>query len=68
MGVRQCTNGNDKDYPYTEDGENLAARLRSVADELTRCADLVSEKTNDAIGFFDESKGVYEEKYKDREH
>ena len=60
--------GMTKLIPYTENGEILAERLRSVADELTRCADLVAEKTNDAIGFFDESKGKYEEKYKDREN
>jgi len=60
--------GMTKSIPYTEDGEMLAERLRSVAEELTRCADLVAQKTNDAIGFFDESKGVYEEKYKDREN
>lgn len=60
--------GMTKTIPYTEDGERLAQRLRSVAEELTRCADLVAEKTNDAIGFFDESKGAYEEKYKDREN
>ena len=54
--------------PYTENCESLAARLRSVVEELTRCADLVAEKTNDAVGFFDESKGEHEEKYKDREH
>jgi len=60
--------GMTKSIPYTENGEMLAERLRSVAEELTRCADLVAEKTNDAIGFFDESKGAYEEKYKDREN
>merc|ERR1719419_868485 len=59
--------GMTKKTAYTEDGEKLAERLRSVAHELSRCADLVEENTNDAIGFFDESKGVYEEEYGDRE-
>ena len=44
--------------PFTENCEILAARLRSVVEELTRCADLVAEKTNDVVGFFDESKGA----------
>jgi len=47
--------------PYTEDGEQLATRLRSVAEELKRCADLIEEKTNDTIGFFDETKNKFEE-------
>jgi len=59
--------GMTKKTAYTEDGEKLAERLRSVAHELSRCADLVEENANDAIGFFDESKGVYEEEYGDRE-
>ena len=46
---------------YTEDEDQLAARLRSVAEELKRCADLVEETTNDTIGFFDESKNKFEE-------
>jgi len=60
--------GMTKQIPYTDNGEMLAERLRSVADELTRCADLVAEKTNDAIGFFDENKGKYKEEFQDREH
>ena len=60
--------GMTKMIPYTENSEILAARLRSVAEELTRCADLVAEKTNDAVGFFDESKGAYKEKFQPREH
>jgi len=47
--------------PYTEDGEQLAGRLRAVADELKRGADLVEEVTNDTIGFFDETKKKFEE-------
>jgi len=57
--------GMTKQVAYTENGDVLADRLRSVAEELTRCADLVAEKTNDAIGFFDESKGKYKEEYLD---
>ena len=47
--------------PYTENGEQLAERLRSVAEELKRCADLVEGNTNDTIGFFDETKKKFEE-------
>lgn len=53
--------GMAKVVPYTEDGKVMADRLRSVAEELNRCADLVEEKTNDTIGFFDESLGKFED-------
>jgi len=53
--------GMSKVIPYNEDGKMMANRLRSVADELQRCADLVEEKTNDTIGFFDESKKQFED-------
>ena len=39
----------------------MARRLRSVAQELERVADLVEERTNDTIGFFDEETGKFEE-------
>jgi len=53
--------GMSKVIPYTEDNVSMADRLRSVAEELNRCADLIEEKTNDTIGFFDESVGKFEE-------
>jgi len=53
--------GMAKVIPYTEDGMALAKRLRAVAHELERVADLVEEKTNDTIGFFDEENGKFEE-------
>ena len=61
---RVCGNalmGMTKVVPYTEHGEQLAERLRSVAEELKRCADLVEGNTNDTIGFFDETKNKFEE-------
>jgi len=53
--------GMAKVVPYTEDGLRLSERLRSVARELERVADLVEERSNDTIGFFDESEGKFEE-------
>ena len=44
-------------YPqveYTQDGGEMSRRLRSVSHELDRVADLLEERTSDAIGFYNE--------------
>jgi len=49
--------------PYSEDGEMLARRLRSVVHELERVADLLAGQSNDAIGFFNEENGKHGARY-----
>merc|ERR1719369_2596879 len=48
---------------YSEDGQMLANRLRSVVTELERVADLLSGQSNDAIGFFNEENGKHGARY-----
>jgi len=43
--------------PYTQDKHDLGVKLRVVAQELMRAADLLQDKDDDTIKNFDESKG-----------
>lgn len=48
---------------YTQDGGEMSRRLRSVSHELDRVADLLEERTSDAIGFYNEESGKHEAVY-----
>jgi len=53
--------------PFTKDGSKLASKLRSVATELIRAADLLDGTTEDTITFFDENKNKEEMDYEREE-
>jgi hypothetical protein len=49
--------------PYTTNGAILGEKIRTVADELMRSADLLEEKSDDTINVFDELKDRIEQDY-----
>jgi hypothetical protein len=49
--------------PYTSNGEFLGEKLRVVAQELKRAADILQDKEDDTILVFDESKNGIETEY-----
>jgi len=52
-----CLNSYVKHMPYTPSGNLLGEKLRAVADELKRAADLLQDIEDDTIKMFDEQKG-----------
>ena len=50
---------------YRKDGSKLSPYLRAVAEELNRVSDILDEKVDDMIGFYDETESKISFDYKD---